>query len=257
MIKQIEPDLSKIPGGWKPNTNIKLDDVSNVEVSNPLDNVFVIDNFLSENDVDKLIKLMDKAPAIESVGVNGFMDVNNSDNIGSKRVTMWTEELSSEVWKKLKDINILDKREMNNFSPTDWWQGDKNRKSWKPFSVSPMMRFMKYKKNGEHYSHYDAGYIYEDDNYRTLMSYVIYLADCKEGGATRFIEDNQKDIPIWEREHLDWERKAKDDEVIYAQIPKKGTIMMFDHRLCHDVEQYMGDTDRIIIRGDIIFNFDK
>jgi len=162
-------------------------------------------------------------------------------------------EISNEIWKKLDHINALDIRSMNNFSSTDWWQGDKNRKLWKPKLASPMMRFMRYEKSGQHYAHYDAGYIYKNDNYRTLMSYVIYLTDCKEGGSTRFIQDNQQDIPIWEREHGDWTKEASIDDVIYSVKPKKGSILLFDHRICHDVEQYMGNTPRIIIRGDIIF----
>jgi len=252
-LKQESPDIKNIPGGWKPETNINLDLQTNIKTSTPLKDVIVIENFLSENDISKLINLMKKAPKLEAVGINGLMDNKEETNIGSKRVTMWTLQASSEIWRKLDHIGILEDVIMDPYTSTDWWQGDKLRYIWKPVAASPMMRFMKYENMGQHYSHYDAGYIYKNDNYRTLMSYVIYLTDCEDGGRTRFIKDNQNHLKVWDRIHTDWTRQALEEEVIYAQKPKKGTIMLFNHRLCHDVEQYKGDNPRIIIRGDIIF----
>lgn len=246
--------MDKLPGGWKPETNISLDKPAMVKkISVPLENVIVIDNFLSDLDCEKLISLMNSSPNLEAVGINGFMDNADESNIGSRRTTMWVPQLANEVWNKLDQTKILTTRIMNEQTPTDWWQNDKSRTKWQPYGASPMMRFMRYEKMGQHYAHYDAGFIYEDDNYRTLMSYVIYLTDCEEGGSTRFIKDDQQDTPVWERKHDDWTREANEDEVIFGVQPKKGSILIFDHRLCHDVEQYMGSNPRIIIRGDVIF----
>ena len=58
---------------------------------------------------------------------------------------------------------------------------------------------------------------------------------------------------MWERSHEDWIREVEDSEVVTAVRPTRGSAMIFDHRLCHDVEAYSGDVSRIIVRGDIIF----
>jgi hypothetical protein len=83
---------------------------------------------------------------------------------------------------------------------------------------------------------------------------VIYLTT-NQIGATRFIEDGQKDIPIFDRKHDDWDRKVLSSEVITGSLPEKGKVLLFNHRECHDVEQYDGGekTGRIIIRGDVIY----
>ena len=253
MLEQKAPDMDKLPGGWMPETGIFLDTPSKIKIDFPLKNIITIDGFLSNDDCTSLGRLLMEAPNLESVGINGFMDNTDESKIGSKRSTMWIPQVAEEIWSKLKHIQILENRKMNSLSSTDWWQGDKNRIEWEPYGVSPMMRFMMYNENGEHYAHYDAGFIYPDDNYRTLMSYVIYLTDCSNGGQTRFIKDNQENIPIWERNHNDWERRVNDDEVLASVKPVKGRILLFDHRECHDVEEYLGDTPRVIIRGDIIF----
>ena len=112
---------------------------------------------------------------------------------------------------------------------------------------------MKYESGGQHYAHYDAGFIYPDDKYRTLQSIVIYLTTNVAGGSTRFIQDGQSTVPMRERKTEDWLREVEPNEVITSVYPKKGNILFFDHRLCHDVEKYFGNGPRIIVRGDIIY----
>jgi ectoine hydroxylase-related dioxygenase (phytanoyl-CoA dioxygenase family) len=112
---------------------------------------------------------------------------------------------------------------------------------------------MRYNEDSEHFAHYDAGFFYPDSVYRTLKSMVIYLTT-NDSGATRFIDDDQSDVHVWNRKHDDWNRRVYDSEVIYSSYPQKGSVLLFDHRLCHDVQQYDGKSgDRIIIRGDIIY----
>lgn len=126
---------------------------------------------------------------------------------------------------------------------------------WMAVGCTPLMRFMRYNKSGEHYAHYDAGYFYKDGMHRTLMSYVIYLTT-NNSGATRFINDNQMSVPVWDRVHNDWMRRTEENEVIAESQPVAGSILVFDHRLCHDVKQFMPENEkesRIIIRGDILY----
>ena len=104
-----------------------------------------------------------------------------------------------------------------------------------------------------HFAHYDAGYFYDDTDYRTLKSMVIYLTT-NETCATRFINDKNETVPVWLRNHSDWSRKTRENEVVLKSKPVAGRALIFDHRLCHDVEEYDGkEGSRIIIRGDIIY----
>jgi hypothetical protein len=143
---------------------------------------------------------------------------------------------------------------MTDLTPTDWWQKNPTKaRKWRAVGVSPLLRFMRYEKGGQHYAHYDAAYVYEDPKVRTLMSFVLYLTTNENGGATRFIRDGQHTVPILERNHADWDRPVEKDEVLLSVSPRKGRLVMFDHRLCHDVEPYAGNEPRIIIRGDVIY----
>ncbi len=143
--------------------------------------------------------------------------------------------------------------ECEDTTSTDWWQGQITRR-WRYHGVSPLLRFMKYPKGGHHAAHYDAGYIYADSKYRTLFSFVAYFSTNKTG-ATRIIRDGQENTPIWDRNHADWDRDARPDEIVAESLPVKGNVLFFQHRIPHDVAEYTDEgQDRIIIRGDLIYN---
>lgn len=113
---------------------------------------------------------------------------------------------------------------------------------------------MRYESGGRHCAHYDMGFDYPDRR-RSLMSLVIYLSDVfpGEGGTTRIVDDGQRHVPVWERDHEDWTREVMPSEVTAKVRPGIGDVFFFDHRLCHDVERYEGRRGRVIVRGDVIF----
>lgn len=118
--------------------------------------------------------------------------------------------------------------------------------------VSPYFRVMKYKNGGLHFPHYDSDYKYLSpyDEYATRYSLVMYLTD-NDTGEIAFVEDKREDSLV--EEMLDWDRQA-DEEEIYLKIkPKKGKIVLFPHHLCHCVLEYKEQKERVMIRGDIIF----
>lgn len=245
-----KPDMSKLPGGWEAPRSILLEGTASVRKEEIFpESAFVLRDVLSTKDCAELINFMDSADNIASVSVHGRKDIPD-DRMGSVRTTAWCEPLAQEFWKLLSPH--VSRRQMQNSTATDWWQEGGHR-DWQPIGISPLLRFMRYEKRGEHFSHYDAGYIYEKSPYRTLMSIVVYLTTNVEGGATRFIDDHQSHLPIWERQHDDWVRPALESEVIHAVSPQRGSVLIFDHRLCHDVQLYQGNTPRVIIRGDLIF----
>lgn len=257
IIYSTMPDMAKVPGGWEPGRiGFKLEGskptFNTIDmVKETMDGITVVDNFLSDLDCDRIVDFMSQAPYMEEVSVQGMMDASNKV-VGSKRTTAWMPSLAEELWRLFKKYELNCKRVFDEYTPTDWWQGDVTD-WWEPCAVSPMMRYMKYEKGGEHYPHYDAGYIYPDNRYRSLVSMVLYFTD-NESGETRFIQDHQKWVPIQERNHNDWTRPANDSEVVQAVKPRKGRLLFFNHRLCHDVSKYLGaEGARIIIRTDLIY----
>jgi len=257
LIGSTKPRMSTLPGGYEPKVS-ELPFIYMTKVSGKLDvypDAFLLTDVLSADTCDDLVKLMSKAGRFEPVSVQGNKDVKD-ERVGSKRVTMWSPELALRIWGKMS--RFFSDRVVNEFTATDWWQGGfEGRRNWEPFGLSPLLRFMQYEKSGQHYSHYDAGFVYPDPNYRTLMSVVIYLTT-NETGGTRLVRDGQVFLPIWDRDHSDWTRETKESEVITEVLPSKGSIFVFDHRLCHDVAVFDGPSDRfpndrVIIRGDVIF----
>lgn len=250
ILKSTKPDINALPGGWEPKTDIKLSQGHGPDYRTNNGLITIIECGLTKSDCSQLISLMDTSSNFQKVSVQGNMNDVNDYGIGSIRTTAWSPELAEQLNATFK--NCISDLHANDKTPTDWWQGNKDRRDWEFFGVSPLLRFMKYQKGSKHFSHYDAGFIYPDDNYRTLMSFVIYLTTNSDG-HTRFINDNQENISIWDRNHMDWARESMDCEVYFESKPIAGNILVFPHRLCHDVEQYTGDGARIIIRGDLIF----
>jgi len=230
--------------------------IINFNFSTPygLKNIDVFENFLTNGDCDKLIKLFDDAPEKAPVSIQGLKDVMSGK--GSDRTTMWSEELAKMLFDKLAITTFNPNLFTNQFSRTDAWQKvDSLENYWSLEAISPLLRFMSYSENGEHYPHYDAGYIYPNSKIRTLKSFVIYLTT-NDSGATRFIRDKQTNILQSERNNDDWSRAANDNEINIKILPSKGTILIFDHRLCHDVAKFTPESEdekRIIIRGDLIY----
>lgn len=250
MLTLRKPDISKLPGGWEPpHPDFFIAETGITKKEHIIQNAFILHDLISQEHCNDLIRMMQSSPSIMEVSIQGRKDIPDA-RIGSTRTTMWSPALADMLWPLFEPF--LTVRTMTDTSSTDWWQV-KPFRNWEPFSISPLLRFMRYEKGGEHYAHYDAAYIYENPRYRTLMSFVIYLTTNKDGGATRFIKDNQEHKPVWERDHEDWLRPCTQKEVICSVPPVKGNVLVFDHRICHDVEQYCGENPRIIIRGDVTF----
>lgn len=254
MLKELtdsKPDIAKLPGGWEPHINDIpiINGTNRSETTEAIPGALLLKNVLSIEDCHELMNLMELSPNHESVSVQGNKDVSDS-RIGSTRTTIWAPRLADSLWDRIQPL--IGELICDEFTLTDWHQGDHTRQAWIPISVSPLLRFMRYDKGGKHYAHYDAGYIYNDDSYRTLDSIVIYLTK-NDSGATRFVDDKQSG-PVWDRNHNDWTRETQESEVLFESLPYPGNILLFNHRMCHDVGEYLGhEGPRIIIRGDIVY----
>lgn len=244
------PNLDLLPGGWAPTIDISIAGNSKNFQTVLQEDIFLLEDLLSEKDIETLIALFRAAPKKEAVNIQGQKIGCGDEKIGSERVTMWFPDLAKQLYNLMQPF--LTARLMSDFSRTDWWQAG-SHKNWQPIALSPLLRFMEYKAGAAHFPHYDSAFIYPDSPYRSLMSVIFYLTSHPDCGATRFLEDNQGLLPEWERAHADWQRAATEQDILIKIQPKTGTVLCFDHRLLHDAECYNGLSPRIIIRADLVF----
>lgn len=209
-----------------------------------------ISGALAVADCERLIRAMNDSNIAEPVGVTGVRD---SYGVGSVRASAWAPDLAGALWKSISPA-IPQVRFLSEMDPTDFFATTSRDQhmNWRVVGLSPLLRFMRYEKGGKHLCHYDAGFDYKDGR-RTLMSVVFYLSNAKGSGATRFVRDGQEARPTHLRNFSDWDRDTDEKEVIARVYPSAGDVLVFDHRLCHDVEQWNGDDSRVIIRGDIVY----
>ncbi|MBT9582869.1 NAD(+) synthase [bacterium] len=183
------------------------------------------------------------------VGVHG----RTSDEVrsgGSTRATAHSPVWAAELWRRLAAV-IPQLRVLDELSSTDHG----GHPIWRAVGVNPVLRFICYRQGGQLVPHYDAGFDFQDGRRFTLMSMVVYLNTLSEdaGGQTRFLRDTQRGLPVNERNHEDWERPAKDSEILTGVRPVAGRALLFDHRLLHDGQPYAGQDPRLLLRTDIIF----
>jgi len=265
LLSSEKPDMTKLPGGWEtpdflvPNMDNSLIEYSTVrdlrEISQEDGKAFVIKHALNVFETHKLIGLMNASPNFEKVSVQGRKDVLSYE-VGSNRTSIWSTKLAQELWPKIR-FHLPVVRRFNNYSRTDWLSKQDRSKGivtyWKPVGLTPLARFMKYSDGGKHYAHYDAPFIYKDPKFRTLQSVVIYLTTHTNSGATRFIEDKQNNNQMFDRNYSDWIREVEPKEVKLEVHPEAGSILIFDHQMCHDVQEYKGKDPRVIIRMDVLY----
>jgi hypothetical protein len=200
----------------------------------------------------RLREAMDAFDGVAPVGVTGISD---GYGVGSTRATAWSPSLAARLWSKLAPC-VPTVRFTDDYTPTDSFatEARAGHRTWRVVGLSPVLRFMRYDPGGRHLCHYDAAFDYGDGR-RTLMSVVFYLSDAPEGkgGATRFVRDGQDELPARARNFADFDRETHPEEVAAAVQPRTGDVLVFDHRLCHDVEEWKGDGPRVIIRADVVY----
>ncbi|MEO8354213.1 MAG: NAD(+) synthase [Chthoniobacteraceae bacterium] len=246
------PPTEALPGAWNP-PPIELDQVASVPgiEAIPMDGLAMrVRHALTPRDCERLRAAFATAGCAVPVGVTGVCDAHG---IGSQRAAAWSPELSCVLWQKLAPV-VPSVRFLDQYSPTDGFATPTRagHRSWRVVGLSPLLRFMRYDRGGQHFAHYDAGFDYGDGR-RTLLSVVFYLSDAAESGATRFVRDGQSSKPVGERDFSDWDRETRADEVAFAVHPKTGDVLVFDHRLCHDVQRWDGPTPRVIVRADVVY----
>ena len=257
------PPPGAIPGAWEP-PPIALDprtapcSSEKLEIASAL--ALVVRDVLTHDDCARLHGAMEEWGKAEPVGVTGVSAASRehpSYGIGSVRATAWSTDLANALYQRLRPA-LPSVRFLGELTPTDGFaittgpDRRKGHRSYRIVGLSPLLRFMRYDPGGRHLCHYDAGFDYGDGR-RTLLSVVFYLTDAPRSGATRFVRDGQEALPVRDRTFDDWSRDTREDEVLIAVQPARGQALVFDHRLCHDVQRWEGPGPRVIIRADVVY----
>ena len=244
-----------VPGAWEPPAIAlppprELPRWERVDLPWPRAFAIRIAGALAADECASLRKAMKETSRPEPVGVTGVRD---SYGVGSVRATAWAPDLSRAMFERIRGA-LPSVRFLDEYAFTDAFGTPARRghRSWRIVGMTPLLRFMRYEPGGRHLCHYDAAYDYGDGR-RTLLSVVFYLSDAFDSGATRFVTDGQETRPTRERNFSDWDRDTRDGEVVARAVPRAGDVLAFDHRLCHDVERWDGPGDRVIVRGDIVY----
>ncbi len=247
------PTPGAVPGAWDP-PQITLDPPLGLpeprRLEAPRGLAMLVRGVLSLSDCARLCLAMERSGGAEPVGVTGARD---GYGVGSVRATAWSPELGAALWGRLRPA-VPSVRFLGETSPTDHFAtGTRSgHRSWRVVGLSPLLRFMRYEPGGRHLCHYDAGFDYGDGR-RTLLSVVLYLEGAPGSGATRFVRDGQESLPARSRDYSDWIRDTLDEEVIASVQPEPGAALVFDHRLCHDVQRWEGPGARVIVRADVVY----
>lgn len=206
----------------------------------------------AQEDCTHLISLFERTHQ-SPVGVYGVPDGGKTQ--GSLRTLAWSISWREQLWNRMASFFAFP-RKMDAYTPTDWFATPTRteHRLWRAITISPLLRFMKYLPGGEHFGHYDMGYDYGDGR-RTLVSFVLFLNDIpmSAGGELRFLHDGQEELPVDQRVFLDWDRRAHAKDIVCSIPSQCGSVVFFDHRLCHDVAPYLGQEARYVLRGDVVF----
>jgi len=213
------------------------------------DSAILLHDVFSSMEVEDLLTILGRQQWVP-VGTDGRRSNAQADRAigGSWRATAYDSEFALAIWNRIGRFSCSP-RIMDDTTATDW----DGTRIWKAVGVSPVLRFIQYRKGGALIPHYDAPYIYHEGK-RTLVSLILYLdVDECAGGATRIIADPQAQVPVSGRDLADWKRFGTEEEVL-CRIPARfGSCLLMDHRVLHDAEEYSGSTQKVILRTDLVF----
>lgn len=204
------------------------------------------EGILSDSELELLLDEINKQKWIP-VGKDGILkNYKEGDEIGSYRLSCYEPELAEVIWNRIKE-SLPKVRVMKEDSPTDWG----GYKEWEPIGINPLFRFIRYTDKGFLVPHYDWSYV-QDENVRSLSTLVIYLEGTGTGGATRFLRDEQVNIPLKDWDLSDWTVEASEDLVLKKVHGHPGEAILFDHWVLHDSERIFGG-QKTIIRTDVMY----
>lgn len=109
------------------------------------------------------------------------------------------------------------------------------KNNWEPVGVNERLRFYRYDV-GQQFDWHGDGYFERDDGERSFFTFMVYLNEDFEGGATSFSED----------------AFAEDLSASFRVTPKKGMALLFHHPILHRGDPVIAGR-KYVLRSDIMY----
>ncbi|NUP06503.1 MAG: oxidoreductase, 2OG-Fe(II) oxygenase [Polyangiaceae bacterium] len=170
--------------------------------------LFTIDNFLSKSECAHLVELAEQrsfepAPITTSRGFEMMPDVRNNT-----RVMIDDAPRAASLWSRLSPFIRAERVGL-------------------PVGLNERFRFYRYRPGQCFRWHYD-GRFRRDEMEESALTFMVYLNEDFEGGATEF------DLPA------------------RSVVPHTGTALIFEHRLRHQGAPVVSGT-KYVLRSDVMF----
>jgi len=197
-------------------------------------NILQLDNILSEDECNNIIKNSAKI---------GFSESYNKDVRDADRLVCIDDKLNEILWNKIKDhIDIFKDIKPYGFNTAGF--------EWSPLRINECFRISKYTNGSKGFNpHFDAQYC-KSNLERSVLSVVIYLNECKEGGLTRFYKSKNNKMPI-SGMTVNEEIKYNKDYETFDIKPVMGKCIIFPQTLLHAATNVKGC--KYVLRTDIIY----
>jgi len=204
---------------------------------------FVVDDVLSGEECGFLVEKAEKLGfSFWDERIEKKTAFRNADT-----VEVVQDELAEFLWGRLKgccdEVVVADEDEEH-----ERWQRDLIGE-WEPCGTNRNILFARYRQGG-HFAPHTDGFSIESCDKRSMYSIVLFLNDCKEGGGTRFFEQEQKEQLV-----LDDAGRfvGTEDLTKFCIEPKAGRAVIFFHNIVHQGVPVGVGSEKYIIRSDVMF----
>lgn len=175
---------------------------------------FELEGFLSADECKNLIERSENIGFQESlIQVRGVGQVVNKDVRDNERAFFDDKELASSLFERVLQY-LPQEVESNDFN-------------WEPLELNERFRFYKYQDGQQFKQHLDGSFV-RNENEISKVTMLLYLNEDFEGGATRFVLENE------------------------AVSPKTGKLLLFRHNILHS-GMPCSNGIKYVLRTDVIY----
>jgi len=173
------------------------------------DKVFVIHNFMSAEECEEYIEWSEQKGYDEAKVGYGKKQVMNKMVRNNERIIYDSQEMANELWRRLEP-----------FAPKETIIGT-------ACGINERFRFYKYKPGQRFKPHIDGSFI-RNINEWSSYTFMVYLNDVEDGGATIFNNTNTK------------------------VLPETGKALIFFHKIMHEGEEVRKGL-KYVLRSDVMY----
>ena len=197
----------------------------------PDGSAFILHGLLSDAECDRIQKAATDC---------GLADSGYSSRIRvCARVAAMCPEIGQVLFDRclpfLEASKTIAKDAPQNGVPRDLAEG-----TYDAYGLNPCFRVVKYAPGGFFLPHFDGGFERTEED-TSIQTFMMYLNDGFEGGPTNFFSDAQLHY-----------KPSDPENVIYSFQPKKGSCLIFNHRITHDGGVLISG-EKWLFRSEIMF----